>query len=217
MKIRPILFSTPMVQSISENRKTQTRRTQGLEIINEEPERYMISKDGDIFNVDDLDTLQEFELSPKVKAGDILWVRETFGIDFFLSSMGTQYCYRANKLDSKPPDGWKPSRFMPKAACRLFLEVTNVRVERLQDISEEEAKSEGIYAKPGSVSGRVWYRKFIKAREARIDGLFTESAKECFQSLWQSINGKESWEANPFVFVYDFKIVDRPNNFLNNN
>jgi len=147
----------------------------------------------------------------KVKKGDIFWVRETFGIDF-LSSMGTQYCYRANKLDSRPADGWKPSIFMPKDACRIFLEVTNERVERLRDISEKDAKSEGIAACPFAPGYKHYTEpsKFLPYKDK-------DSAGTSFFSLWMSINGAASLDANPFVFVYDFKIVDRPNNFLNNN
>ena len=103
---------------------------------------------------------------------------------------------------------------MPKEAARIFLKVTNVRVERLQDISEEDAIAEGIYDEPGSVSGRTWYRKFIKESDARINGLFTESAKECFQTLWQSINAKKHpWDSNPWVWVYEFERIEKPENF----
>jgi hypothetical protein len=128
------------------------------------------------------------------------------------------YLYKQKELEEWLPEffkrmTWKPSIFMPKIACRIFLEVTNVRVERLNDISESDAIAEGIYAKPGSVSGTRWYTKFISKTEARLEGLFTESAKECFKSLWESINGKESWEANPWVWVYDFKRVEKPENF----
>ena len=230
MKIRPILFSTPMVEAILNGRKTQTRR-----IIKPHPEwkEPFWLYGGTIWHINNIPNTsgQGFQQNMKIKQGDILWVRETFceagnfASEQLANSEVIAYKTReaffynnGRKLDTEfwnwDKLKWKPSIFMPKAVCRLFLEVTNVRVERLRDISEEDANSEGIYAKPGSVSGAVWYEKFIKAREARIEGLFTESAKECFQTLWQSINGKESWEANPFVFVYNFKQVERPTNFL---
>jgi len=254
MKIKPILFSKPMVESILEIRKTQTRRTQGLKLINEDPELWDFDiRIGDQFIFKNkYDQNNQCFLTPKFLESDILWVRETWRVIGWSDNLDemlveykdgeTSWCpvydpdedstWLCNYVENLAAKGclniddkteryvtikklpWKPSIFMPKQACRIFLEVTYVRVERLRDISEEDANSEGIYAKPGSVSGAVWYEKFIKAREARIEGLFTESAKECFQTLWQSINGKESWEANPFVFVYNFKQVERPTNFL---
>ena len=225
MKIRPILFSTPMVEAILEKRKTQTRRTQGLKIINEEPERYMISKAVDIFNVDDLDALEEFELRAKFKAGDILWVRETFryahhyGIDYefvqYKDGSTNTHCEIPDKDQILHDDKWKPSIFMPKAACRIFLEVTDVRAERLHDISEEDAIAEGII--PLSMSsmqmasyGQLYF-DYSKPKQFFKEGV---PSFWSFNSLWCSINGTESWEADPFVFVYDFKRVEKPENFL---
>jgi hypothetical protein len=197
MKIRPILFSTPMVEAIMEKRKTKTRRTQGLEKINEDPERYMFWKNGDIFNVDDLETLTEFELVPKFKAGDILWVRETW------QKAVVGYIYKAKPKNQQFASKWKPSIFMPKVACRNFLECINVGVERLQDISEKDAIAEGV--------GKYFDTEFYVMYGSKNDWAVTAFAS--FAYLWGSINGKESWESNPWVWVYDFKPTKRPTNF----
>jgi len=219
MKIKPILFSTPMVQAILNGSKTQTRRTIKKNLSSncehcdtERTKNYNYSIHCLSFNEEYscINCGKFLGFRAKVKKGDIFWVRETFGIDF-LSSMGTQYCYRANKLDSRPADGWKPSIFMPKDACRIFLEVTNERVERLRDISEKDAKSEGIAACPFAPGYKHYTEpsKFLPYKDK-------DSAGTSFFSLWMSINGAASLDANPFVFVYDFKITERPTNFLNN-
>lgn len=223
MKTRPKLFSTPMVQSIEAGRKRKTRRTKGLEKINEflkgDPHNYSFAEmkyhNGKMehrITVAD----KSFVCIPEVEVGDILWVRETWRKSEFPQVDGEfEYKAKMENPESIWNKGiWKPSIFMPKKACRIFLKVTDVSLERLQEISEEDAVAEGIYAEPGTVSGRTFYQKFIKESEARIEGLFTESAKECFKTLWQSINGKGSWKQNPWVWVYSFEKTERPDNFL---
>lgn len=205
---KPILFSTEMVQAILAGRKTQTRR-----IIKPQPS-YLPYTDSTEGHENTLKTyinvgLSNGAITAKLKIGDILWVRETF------CPFGYDFIHKANPLAADLDVKWKPSLFMPKKAARIFLKVTNVRCEKLQDISEEDAIAEGIYAEPGTVSGITWYQKFIKESEARSDGLFTESAKECFQTLWQSINAKKHpWESNPWVWAYDFERIEKPANFI---
>jgi hypothetical protein len=105
---------------------------------------------------------------------------------------------------------WKPSIFMPKKKCRIFLEITDVRVERLQDISEEDAIAEGIK--------KTWINDDIKQCRFKNyinDGKGSKSPIDSFNSLWVSINGKDSWKANPWVWVYEFKVVEKPKDFPN--
>ena len=92
---------------------------------------------------------------------------------------------------------WKPSIHMPKAACRLWLKVKAVRVERLRDISEEDAKAEGAKAAPLPDLGNTWH-----------------THKQGFEYLWQSINGAQSFLANPWVWVIEFERCEKPDNFL---
>jgi len=92
---------------------------------------------------------------------------------------------------------------MPKKACRLFLKVTNVRVERLQDINTQDAISEGIE--------EIHYGAYKNYMSKEYDGF--GHPPESFKTLWQSINGIESWEANPFVWVVEFQKCETPKNF----
>jgi len=207
-KIKPILFGTPMVQAILEDRKNQTRR-----LIKPQPELKENSgynTKGAAYGVgtSKKETDHNFiSCVSKIQKGDILWVRETFA-DLKNGHNEQYYTYKGDGYYEKPDWNWKPSIFMPKAACRIFLEVTNVRVERLQDIYEDDAINEGI--------------DIIEQDEAYRDydgggwGCYA-TAKGSFFSLWNSINGKDSWKENPWVWVYDFKRVVKPKNFLNTN
>lgn len=96
---------------------------------------------------------------------------------------------------------WKPSIHMPRWASRLTLEITNVKVERLNDISEEDALAEGCFK--GPASGRV-FNSFI---EMRLSGDQWRNCRDWFADLWESINGTGSWEKNPWVWVIEFKRV----------
>ncbi|WP_312750505.1 hypothetical protein [Epilithonimonas hominis] len=213
---KPILFSTPMVQAIEKNNKTQTRRivtqkysntdlqtrtdkygTQLVEMQNDAPPPRN-NDDGSITH-----SIRFYAVKyPKYKIGDILWVRETYVDDVF-----GQYFYRSS--DDLPGDcaKWKPSIFMPKAVARHFLKVTNVRFERLSDISESDAIAEGFgpviteeYPAPG---------KFIN----HLNKHHMFNAVDSFASMWVKLHGKGAWKANPWVFVYEFKKIEKPQNW----
>jgi hypothetical protein len=199
----PILFSTPMVQAILEGRKTMTR---------------IIVKDKTALQWLEPDMFTpEFVANPDNnlcrygKPGDLLWVRESWcraciseDGDNPIPGTGYKNYYRADdewtKIEWHHPDKegpqssprWKPSIHMPKAAARIWLEVTEVRVERLQDISEEDAQSEGVN------------------KDCPIGNMNVfQSApyKYCFADLWERINGEESWTNNPWVWVVSFKVL----------
>lgn len=222
MKTHPILFSTEMVQAIIQGNKTQTRRVQGLENVNDNPDRYRVLEAKNNWSETKLKALFEVKGSenrplpqrlsaycPYGKVGDVLWVRETFCFtgsrEYLNSETRMPFMYKADIKDVETAKevmqdhGWKfrPSIHMPKAACRLFLEITSIRVERLQDITEEDASEEGV---------ECYYDK---------NGEYVVcSYKDSFEILWSSINGSESWNANPWVWVVEFKRVDKPANFL---
>lgn len=208
IKYHPILFSTPMVQAILELRKNKTRRTKGLDAINKNPELYRydgFSKEYGMHYFERLDengnpTENYHPIECPYNLGDILWVRESF---HYVSDSETRefikYGYRADWNDGilthkKNKGIWKPSIHMPKQACRIFLKIKSIRAERLQDINEEDAIAEGA----------IQY-------EAATDWM---SAKYGFQMIWETINGKESWCFNPFVWVYEFERIEKPNDFL---
>lgn len=124
-------------------------------------------------------------LCPYGQPGDRLWVRETF------MDLGACYLYRADssaeqeRAAAAPRQPWKPAIHMPRAASRITLEVTGVRVERLQDISEADARAEGAAAPP-----HLSYR----------DG---------YAWLWDSINGPGAWDLNPYVWCISFRVLER--------
>lgn len=217
-KCKPILFSTPMVQSILDGRKTQTRR-----IIKKSEDyyfqslflhatgRYTFAPNNNFNPIKD----EVMEVEPKYRPLDILWVRETTLLldEKDCEGRNTRIYY---KTEHHPTNDewlkesgykWKPSVFMPKEACRIFLEVTDVRVERLQDISESDAIAEGIEIFNNEKFGRM-FRNYL------LDPPSGYKVPELsFKTLWESINGRDSLIQNPWVWVYDFKRVEKPKNF----
>jgi len=180
-KLRPILFNTAMVQAILEDRKTQTRR---------------VLKG----NVQLFDYIAATDVPcPYGKVGDVLWVRET--VSRF--SFGGCYAYKADNDPEDKCTKWRPSIHMPFEACRLFVKITNIRVERLQDISESDAIHEGI--------GR--FSKDNTVYKYGLDGWPWQEMQRKpslgFSILWKSINGSESWNANPWVWVIEFKQITK--------
>lgn len=211
MKSRPILFSAPMVRALLAGTKTQTRRIvkpqpmPDVEFVREhEPDVYghgafcAFRQDGRVL------MHQRMAPCPYGQPGDRLWVRETFrlcGEADATPPRDTDAAYRIwYEADAPHQPGFgklRPGMFMPRWASRLTLEITGVRVERLQDISEADAKAEGMTPmwEPGC-SGRLM---------DAIGGFSFCPAASAYANLWQSINGPSSWDANPFVWVVEFK------------
>lgn len=207
MKKRPILFNAEMVNAILSGRKTQTRR-----IIKLDHERGMQNpvvrgKGGAVSYVG---CRLAYTLCPLGEAGDRLWVRETFCP---VNDDGEKWVdYRATpRYEQNHPAGWdcapedpealkwKPSIHMPRWASRIMLEITGVRVERLNDISQEDAQAEGM-----ELTG---WRPTYSDPDSGGDVM---TPYDNFAELWASIYGAESWQANPWVWVIEFKMVDQP-------
>lgn len=212
VKEHPILFSTPMVQAILEGRKTQTRR-----VVKPQPPTGCEDNDpiidwcdyDNVFGWQKIYASWETKLhpdgfhsvvSPFGKVGDVLWVRETHLMcheDDFLEGFDSRMVYKASVHDDwykslkekHPHYKWKPSIFMNKTDARIWLRISNIRVERLQDISEDDAKSEGV------VEGN--YQDSVSCRYK-------------FRTLWLSINGEHSWKENPWVWVIEFERIEKP-------
>lgn len=194
---KPILFSTPMIQAILAGRKTVTRRPVKVDRASKAASQECYSADG--YDVVDtvnrttvrkpwsIDCIQHYFDCPYGKIGDTLWVRETF------APFGNAFAYKADQLNIDPPMKWKPSIFMPRAASRINLLIKDIRVERLQDISEADAEAEGV--EPGF---------FVGAHHAdhRLD------YRKGFKQLWNKINGaKYPWKDNVFVWVISFEVM----------
>lgn len=221
MREHPIIFSGPMVRAILEGRKTQTRR-----VVKPQPSAGVRDS---VFARSGLEDGHGRELRcPYGQPGDRLWVRETWGYRCGIGVNPTTEAvieYRADRARSKlpVPNGqpglprqrpnmthpellawwgrWRPSIHMPRWASRITLEITDVRVERVQDISEADARAEGVLWVPGH--GEIepadleeGYSNYLNCRGG-------------FQVLWDSINAKKyPWSANPWVWALTFKRVE---------
>lgn len=225
MKERPILFSAPMVRAILEGRKKQTRRVSGLEVINKEPHRYEFKSIIDFAGKphasfwDHIANVQVIAPLKHGKPGDRLWVRETHSQKDVRQDGGELRCLVGYQADEtarlwdmggdfetaafEKPKRWKPSIFMPRWASRLSLEITGVRVERLQDISEEDAWAEGCERGEPTDNGG-W---FPKERQDKIGATGWDCARDWYADLWDEINSPCSWDANPFAWVIEFKKI----------
>ena len=188
---KPILFSTEMVKSIIAGRKTQTRR---------------IIKNKDILDMISQGFLDNAMMLGKNRPGHIFWVRETWQhtaiLNLHPSDENFGFVYKADGQPWEDFEGWnwKPSIFMPKSACRIFLKINRIRIERLQDITEEDSIAEGIE----DVRHKHNYDfQIFKDYNGIMDGF--QHPPYSFRSLWQSINGDKSWNQNPWVFVYEFQ------------
>lgn len=194
LKDKPILFNTEMVKAILNGNKTQTRRIIKPHPIQPEKGSYFDSFAGgpqwNWWSKDHRQYLGQIIKCP-YEIGQKLWIRETWFDEFkaLYPQRKTKriFHYKASVLD-KSVFKWKPSIFMPKEACRLWLEITNIRAEKLQNITPEDIIHEGC------TIPRV-------------------TAKTCFRGdwikLWNSINEKRgySWESNPWVWVIEFKKI----------
>lgn len=196
VKERPILMNAEMVRAVLEDRKMQTRRVVKHQELIEYDE-----SDGSLIHVHATDCPNYCDyachrLCPYGQEGDRLWVRETF-CEMVERHRPPKFSYRADtsadgeecRLDFVRcgyPYRWKPSIHMPRWASRITLEITGVRVERLQEISEADAIAEGVSS---------W------AIENNLRGYWVTA----FSRLWESINGPGSWATNPWVWVIEFR------------
>ncbi|WP_210448192.1 hypothetical protein [Pantoea ananatis] len=217
MKERPILLSAEMVRAVLDGRKTQTRRViqspaksmqaNGQKVIDyREPGDkwygdHVFSMRNQSGTWCDYTKEQFLAKCPFGAVGDRLWVRETWtheSIDAEGGSYSPDYRVMAN---GQPLDGrWRPSIHMPRWASRITLEITGVRVERLQDISAKDVTDEGIKTLAESMWGPQWW---VDAPQAAINDAHLQ-----FSIIWSKIYGEESWQANPWVWVIEFKRVE---------
>lgn len=214
IKERPLLFSAPMVRAILEGRKTVTRRpVKGGQIPTEDPaeegrHRWSAIAQRDprygfcVFGSTEAECakeLAEFAPCPYGKPGERLWVRETTSEDC-RGSISTA-TYTADGAPSNL-EWWYsrrscPSIHMPRVACRILLEITDVRVERLQDITPAQVTAEGVSTRGEALWGGEWW---VDAPDQAI-----EDARKDFADLWTLTGG--DWSSNPWVWVVEFKRV----------
>ncbi len=222
MTERPILFSGPMVRAILAGQKTQTRRAA---IKTSQPRNVYIS-DFDAkeikIEIENKHSGQRYwKQCPYGIPGDRLWVRESGwerpdrtakmmreGADTW-----PRYAYAADGWSDQDRADFKawgfkprPSIHMPRWASRILLEITEVRVEQLQNISFEDAIAEGIYHYAAELATNP---KVSKADIEKMIEQHGSGKPQClYAQLWESINGAGSWGANPFVWVVEFKRLE---------
>lgn len=222
MKERPILFSGPMVRALLDGSKTQTRRVVKptgahhiFQFRGKDEARGADEPTGEWAWCSSAHVVSDHIRCPYGKPGDRLWVRETWrgvvqinppgkstelGVARYVPDQ--QYCRRVEyqATHGRDEDPWRPSIHMPRWASRITLEVTGVRVERLQDISEADAAAEGVE----SVRNEGEYWKDYLRSTARCDEMLCLNACDSFWTLWDRINGDGAWAANPWVWVVEF-------------
>ncbi|TAN06137.1 MAG: hypothetical protein EPN38_09385 [Rhodanobacteraceae bacterium] len=231
----PILFSAPMVRAILDGLKTQTRRVVRLN------DAGRVARAGKQWHPDDPDAVLA---CPFGQPGDRLWVRETCRAEELESGLdGVRYvadrAFMGIKNTQEAEWAWAdlnayrgkggavvPAIHMPRWASRITLEVTGVRMERLQDISEADATAEGARAVPWG----TWWQGYqdlgdmdlihqeargeappewmIEPKRMKDRPWLDRSAVAEFRTLWESINGAGNWDANPWVWVVEFRRID---------
>lgn len=228
MAIKPILFNTEMVRAIMDGRKSCTRRmvkpqpdekhTYPLGFVTDSTEKKEVGCFG--FGINEYGGSIQYA-KPQYQPGDILYVRETWERFECWDCEGDERgncpkelkksvlyktcgCYMYCATDEISGDAkWHPSIHMPKEAARIWLKVTNVRVERLQDITEDGAEAEGV----------IDNREFIHSPENECNHIYT--AREHFIEIWDRTIKKSDldiygWDANPWVWVIEFERCEKP-------
>lgn len=226
MREHPLLMKGPLVRATLEGRKTQTRRPIKTESL---PDPGFVWAECLCREIDPSDTpcptcSVRFPGIPE--AGDRLWVRETFAIVHGCRDPETGYIddwmvprdipkdngggfwaalHRAgSQLDESQEDrgfSWRPAIHMPRWACRLVLPLVSVRVERVQDITEEDAKAEGV--EPVLMRGIGSYPEWMRPTMREVGG-----HQKAFELLWKQIYGDALWDANPLVRVAEWKEIE---------
>lgn len=205
VKERPIPFSGEMVRAILDNRKTQTRR--------------ICKHEGVWFNGHPMPDLSKvgkpvlLDLCPYGQLGDRLWVRERVNLEE-KRGKGLDIAVYASDGETTLLDTWSwkrdflPARFCPRGLSRINLEITGIRVERLQDIEREDVYAEGIHG-PGLVVGEVF---MLCTGQPTIESAEVKYILDQFIDLWDSLNTKRgySWAINPWVWVIEFRRIDEP-------
>lgn len=219
--MKPILFNTEMVKAILEDRKTTTRRIVnprykddefGFQIVKDSQDNFIRLEKTNCNGSGMFSDGTERVIKSPYKVGDVLYVRETWKVEHTYGDELADIRFKANNeiehlrglkeetydklINFESKNGWQPSLFMPKEAARIFLKVTNVKVERLQDITDEGAKAEGSNVGIGFAE---------KMRETATDR---------FIKIWNStVNKKDldkyGWNTNPYVWVIEFERISK--------
>ncbi|WP_110599759.1 hypothetical protein [Salinicola lusitanus] len=223
MKERPILFSGDMVRALLEGRKTQTRRAVKINAAGR------VQRAGKQWHIEDPNAAMA---CPYGQPGDRLYVKESHwawgrwetqfdakkGRDAWHFIDMTLECGKSYQFKQPVPIGtrfgvspaWhkRPSLFMPRHASRILLDVSTVRVERLQEISKVDACREGLFAERYDWRVSEFYLDDMAYRSAPDAQVRYSDPRHAFKELWESINGTGSWAANPWAWVVEFRVAE---------
>ena len=200
--MKGICFIEPLHDKTVKKTKTETRRI----IVNQPLENEIIKPFANGFfgiyhKVGGIDNLK-VTLKPRYNVGEILYLKEPY---FILESKQIEYRYEPTFFLEgcvMPKWQWKNKLFMPASAARHFIKITAVRAERLQDISNEDCIKEGIEEELNIHNGKQWF--------TYCNGTHSfDTPREAYKALINSIDGKDTWVNNPWVWVYDYELIDR--------
>lgn len=203
MREHPLLMKGPLVRATLEGRKTQTRRP----IQNQPPIGFGLVRvcgPWAEFENDDPPLAKYSTKGPLGETGDRLWVRETWTAAMHDPKGPADCLYRADDnrgVEDLAEAKWTPSIHMPRWACRLVLPLVSVRVERVQDITEEDAKAEGV--EPVLMRGIGSYPEWMRPTMREVGG-----HQKAFELLWKQIYGDALWDANPWVWVAEWEDIE---------
>ncbi|MFW6020349.1 MAG: hypothetical protein ACOCPM_07180 [Bacteroidales bacterium] len=216
--MKGIMFKPEMFQAVIEERKTQTRRLGGLDYINQNPDRNKflgLQKDPEVYKPGASELNNELRQTkgmytefyigdseyyrqlfrPRYQPGEVVYLKEPYLLD----AAGNVIYKHKSDVQMQNIARWKNKMFMPARYARYFIEIVTARPERLQDITEYDAHWEGVrYSQ--SPMGKCYY-------DYRYGGYnILTGAIDSYRYLWQTIHGEESWNKNPWVWVYQFKL-----------
>lgn len=192
--MKGICFKEPLFHATIEGRKTQTRR-----IIEPQPSTEVIEAYGQLF---DGEITHKYEIKPRYRVGDVVYLKEPYAI----RPTKTLYKYGSEKhIVDAYNKCWAVN--MPESAARYFIEITAVRAERLQDISEDDCKMEGITAVGSGCFDR--FGQEISFYINHSDIKYYPTSCDAYAGLIDEINGKGTWDSNPWVWVYDYKLTEK--------
>ena len=195
VKERPIIFSAPMVRALLEGRKSMTRR-----IVKPQPKEWAANSNGS-WPIEWVGEKAVPLSCPYGSPGDRLWVRETHWINE--EEAIVEYREEGEMPEHMQGERWRPSIHMPRWASRITLEITGVRVERVQDITPADCECEGITGKTLASPVRgLPYEEYSNG-----DGIIYTEPRLAFRALWDSIHGDGAWERNEWVWVISFKVM----------
>lgn len=213
--MKSIGFLEELQNEVVERRKTETRR-----LMDPQPDDYLRDARGELVLPDGsrVDPLANRHIvRPKYKVGEIIYIKEPYYIDFCPDIV--YYKYDPKDIQSlqklgygeylDKPGFWRNKQSMPARLARYFLRITDRHGERLQEITEEAARREGVQLHPSITNAYVHYSPSLHftAKQLKDGAPYCRTARASFQTLMEMIEGPEIWEKNPFVWVYGFEIV----------